>query len=176
MQRFASFFLFHAQVTLLRLQCLFDAPGRRWRGTRCFSDTCFTASTWSGCCATCGSATRTPGSTRYTRPSGESTVLLVGDKLQEERVFKRVCVQVCRCVRPAPADAQLRAEHPVLHDVWGDGAHLARHGEQPEDGEGSDTSSFKDGHRFLFWILSVRCRWPGFEYRRRSLPPHQLPG
>lgn len=43
--------------------------------------------------------------------------------------------QVRCCVRSATAHAQLCAEHPVLHDVWGDGAHLAHHGEQPENSE-----------------------------------------
>lgn len=46
-----------------------------------------------------------------------------------------IFVQVCSCVRPAPEDAQLCSEHPVLHDVRGDGADLARHGEQPENRE-----------------------------------------
>lgn len=45
-----------------------------------------------------------------------------------------ICTQVCCSVRPQTAHAQLCAEHPVLHDVWGDGAHLAHHGEQPENG------------------------------------------
>ncbi len=45
------------------------------------------------------------------------------------------CTQVCCGVRPPTAHAQLCAEHPVLHDVWGDGAHLAHHGEQPENSE-----------------------------------------
>lgn len=45
------------------------------------------------------------------------------------------CVQVRCRVRPPTANAQLCAEHSVLHDVWGDGAHLACHGEQPENGE-----------------------------------------
>lgn len=45
------------------------------------------------------------------------------------------CTQVRRGVRAPTAHAQLCAEHPVLHDVWGDGAHLAHHGEQPENSE-----------------------------------------
>ena len=43
-----------------------------------------------------------------------------------------VSVQVRGSVCAAPAHAELCAEHPVLHDVRGDGAHVARHGEQPE--------------------------------------------
>lgn len=62
-------------------------------------------------------------------------------------------VQVCRCVCPQTAHAQLCAEHPVLHDVWGDGAQLAHYGEQPEDGK----LTTQEMHKF-----HVKCDpfWP----------------
>lgn len=83
------------------------------------------------------------------------------------------CVQVCRCVCPQTAHVELCAKHPVLHDVWGDGAQLAYYGEQPEDGE----FMIQEMHKFR-----VKCEiaklWfsAGVKHWWRSLPPHQLPG
>lgn len=83
-------------------------------------------------------------------------------------------VQVCCCICPQTAHAELCAEHPVLHDVWGHGAQLAHYGEQPEDGE----LVIQEMHKF-----QVKCDpfWPdsssaGVKHWWRSLPPHQLPG
>lgn len=93
------------------------------------------------------------------------------------------CVQVRCRVRPPTANAQLCAEHSVLHDVWGDGAHLARHGEQPENGEWLKKDPWgalrrrRAGFRenvilsYFSFLLSA-----GFKHRWCALSSHQLPG
>lgn len=69
-------------------------------------------------------------SAKWWEPTG---IQFSTDSLRLCSVLKRSCQsQVCRRFRIKTADAQLRSEHSVLHDVWGDGAHVARHGEQPE--------------------------------------------
>lgn len=77
--------------------------------------------------------------------------------------LKMIFVQVCSCVRPAPEDAQLCSEHPVLHDVRGDGADLAHHGEQPENREGNrfNKSSRRSNP---FPVLTVCSPSSGFEH------------
>lgn len=186
MWRFATFFFFsyyfqhiisnsfHVKVQNLRLYCLFSDPGRRWRGTRCCSDTCFTANTWSGCCATCGSATKTPGSTRCTRPSGESTDLLAGVEL-------RACLQTGLCSGlplRSPCASGCSTSCRTSSTTW-----CLRWWSPPGTSWrttwrrwGFEYEQLQNGRRFLFSMLSLRSRSPGFEHRRRPLPSHQLPG
>lgn len=73
------------------------------------------------------------------------------------------CTQVCCGVRPQAAHAQLCAEHPVLHDVWGDRAHLAHHGEQPENSEWISSPLLFCGLSSVF-----RCRPSVFSFSRRQ--------
>lgn len=145
----------HCSNTLWRR---LSSPGKPWHATRCCSDTCFTANTLKGCCATSGSATRTSISTPYIHPSGRCLDKFQYCKKTSQSRSRFVFTQVCCCIRPPTAHAQLCAEHPVLHDVWGDGAHLARHGKQPENCE--SLSSAGNHLSWTIWLVLMLTSFP----------------